>query len=106
MLVKFTELEFDSKEVLHPSKRVPKPWPISWTRIEIEIPDFWEAPGKIEKWVEKNVAEGEWDWFIRQESTAGSSWSDSHIMVLGFEKENDALMFKLSGGSEAWETQE
>ena len=95
-IVKFKDLEFDSKDILRPARQVFHSWPNHWTRTEIEIKDkYYLDTLPLIDWIEENLS-GRWG--MLQRSTPNKS--KEFIVMLCFEFENDALMFKLLGGHE------
>jgi len=71
----------------------------AWTRVEFSVPDAWEANKAVEKWLTENTP-GRW---ATTHYSNPRSKENSYTMVVRFEDKNDALMFKLRGGHQAWE---
>lgn len=96
--IKFHELDVDvaSLRLDPPNKGA---MPLEWTRVTFPVPDPWEAPQSVEKWLTENCA-GRWRSYNYQNPKSKDS---SRIMVVCFNDKNDALFFKLKGGHQAWE---
>lgn len=97
-----TSLQFTDFEILTSSLfRQAKNGPMnpSWTRVQFAIPDNWEAHISVEKWIDDNIT-GRW---ASYHYLNPKGKRDDYVMVVRFEDKNDALMFKLSGGHQAWE---
>ena len=75
------------------------PMNLAWTRTQFTIPDGYDAPRAVETWLGENCP-GKWATYNYQ-SPKGKT--NEHIMVVRFEDRNDALMFKLRGGHQAWD---
>lgn len=88
--VSFTDLEIRSIKVV-PERKVVGPWPKSWTKIEVNLPDSYSAKKKVWAWIDQNLEDrwGSYEYTIRD--TLESK------MVIGFETRKDAMIFKLSG---------
>jgi len=71
----------------------------SWTRVLFTIPNGWDASEAIKDWMASNTP-GEWQAYTYQNPKGKSN---DYIMVVRFQDKNDALMFKLRGGHQAWE---
>ena len=75
-------------------------WPDHWTRIEVPVPqEYYHGSEIVDKWIEKNLY-GRWGMIERTQRRG------ENLLIICFEFENDALMFKLLGGHEAWEEDE
>lgn len=75
------------------------PMNLAWTRTQFAVPDSYEAPKAVELWLTENTP-GKWATYSYQSPKGKSS---DFIMVVRFEDKNDALMFKLRGGHQAFE---
>jgi len=112
-MVQFYERTINNDDLLQKGGRTNKPWPVNWTRMEIEIPDTYDAPDQIIKFINNDMECSRWGYFTYTDDDKKNSFvSDNsflydiagkNIMVIGFEEEEDATMFKLMGGHEAWE---
>ena len=73
--------------------------PNTWTRIKFNLPGQQEATKAVCEWLVANCA-GDW----RQHSFPDpKSRSGERTMVVKFEVRDDALLFKLRGGHQAWQ---
>lgn len=99
--IKFSDIEIKPLPVNSPGEApymslIPK----SWTRIQFDIPSNTHYVGKIYDWIRTN---------------SGDCWSgyyyspgdkETFTVVIKFKDRNDALMFKLRDGFQAWKTEE
>ena len=110
-MIKFHELEVDAKDLIKPKgRRVHHCWGRNWTRIEMLIPDTWDSPTKIADWIDSNLSNGRYGFFYMKDKCRNNNdndlafhWNDAQVLVIGFENEDDALMFKLLDGHLAHE---
>lgn len=111
MIVKFHNIDVNSEELInHGNREVKHCWGDSWTRIEIPIPEIWSAPKNIATWIENNLSEGKFGMFWVEDFNNNENSSNTHSwdgknykLIIGFEYENDALLFKLLDGHVAYE---
>lgn len=95
--VRFTGVTIPTKELLfgYGGRKVYFTPPANWMRVEFDVSDVLNGQrpmDAVDAWIEKTIS-GNWaSHLIRHGST---------IVVL-FEDENDALLFKLMGGETAW----
>jgi hypothetical protein len=91
-MIQFTDLEVNEHNL---TKRcVATAWPIHWTRIEIQVSHYLDNPVKeLAAWIEENLSEGKYGIYAQK-----LAFSSCMIIVLGFESNDDALMFKLLDG--------
>ncbi|NJO62900.1 MAG: hypothetical protein HC836_33165 [Richelia sp. RM2_1_2] len=104
-MINFNGVEISAEELVNLEyKRVKHCWPRTWTRIEIPIEDQWSAADDISNWIDHNIQGGKYGIIICEDQTYKSrkEFDKKHIAVLGFEFENDALMFKLLDGHIAY----
>lgn len=73
---------------------------LNWTRVQFNIPDSWESIKKVQDWLRENNP-GQWASYCYQHPK--SRKTNDHTMVVRFQDKNDALMFKLRGGHQAWQ---
>lgn len=108
-MIKFYDVEIDPKELINRTGRmVTHYWGPEWTRIEISIDsDIWEAPSKISAWIEENLSEGRYGMFYTEDFDVPveNEWEKKYKLIIGFEYQNDALMFKLIGGYEDYKNE-
>ena len=102
-MIKFHDLTVNASDLISPSgRRVAHQWGRSWTRIEVAIPDMWESPGKISAWIEQNLSGGRFGLFYTEDkdrpTNPSHTWDRNYKLIIGFEVEDDALMFKLLDG--------
>lgn len=93
----FTDFEVPLSSLFRRNKQ--GPMNLTWTRVQFMIPDGYEAPKSVEEWLTENTP-GEWQTF-HYNSPKGKT--NEFVMVVRFKDKNDALMFKLRGGHQAWE---
>lgn len=108
-MVKFFDLEVDPTNLVKPhGRRAKHAWGKHWTRIQVEIPEQHTAPGKIAAWIEENLSGGLYGLFYKEDKNnpSESQWEKNYILIIGFEDENDAIMFKLLDGHKAYEDDE
>jgi hypothetical protein len=99
--LRFTGLELDPMDLLQSRQLRDSPIPEEWTRIRFEI-DFEKEKDvlKIEDWVGRNT-DGKWS--IYSFSTGSQSKSRyNRTVVVAFELDVDAIMFRLKSGEVAW----
>jgi hypothetical protein len=94
----FTDFEVQTDKLFRRS--LSGPMKKSWTRTQFQLPDTFEAAKEVENWLMENTP-GKWAYYTYKNPKGKA---DGHIMVVRFEDKNDALMFKLRGGHQAWET--
>lgn len=75
------------------------PVDLKWVRVQFKISDNYEAPKQIEEWLKLNCP-GRWSSYSYSDP---KSKTYENIMVVRFEDRNDAIMFKLRGGHQAWQ---
>jgi hypothetical protein len=97
-VIRFTDLEVSTRELLRLNQQ--GPMNLSWTRVQFIVPDSWDAVKKVQEWLKENCP-GEWSSYNFQHPK--SKKSGEYTMVVRFEDNNDALMFKLRGGHQAWQ---
>lgn len=100
-MIKFHDLTVKASDLINPGgRRVTHQWGKSWTRIEVSVSDMWESPGKIANWIEHNLSGGRYGLFYTEDRDrpAERSWDRNYKLIIGFEVEDDALMFKLLDG--------
>jgi len=95
--LKFTDFEIPADRIN--ARFHAGPMNLTWIRTQFSIPDGYDAPRKVEQWLEQNAA-NRWATYSYQ-SPKGKA--HDFVMVVRFEDRNDALMFKLRGGHQAWE---
>lgn len=97
--ISFTDLEIPVSSLIKGALK--GPMDTTWTRVQFVIPNGWDAPQHVENWLYDNIG-GEWQSYNYQ-SPKGQR--NDYIQVVRFRDRNDALMFKLRGGHQAWENQ-
>lgn len=95
--ISFTDFEIPVEVLFRKTSQ--GPMNLSWTRTQFAVPDGYEAPKAVETWLVENCP-GRWATYSYQ-SPKGKG--GDYIMVVRFEDKNDALMFKLRGGHQAYE---
>lgn len=74
------------------------PMNLTWTRTQFSIPDNYDAPRAVETWLTENCP-GQWATY----NYSNPKGRGDSIMVVRFADKNDALMFKLRGGHQAYD---
>lgn len=101
--IDFTDLTISCNDLLRKSRRVSGPVDNTWIRVKIKIPNQY-AIKKIEDWIEENLI---YSWFSYHfQDRIYDKKSTELTMILRFESNNDALMFKLKDGYNAWQNYE
>ena len=94
----FTDLDLP---IEHLFKHVPSgPMSPTWTRVQFTLPDPYDSVKIVEDWLKQNCP-GSWTFYTY--SNPGNKKHD-FIMVIRFEDKNDAILFKLRGGHQSWES--
>jgi hypothetical protein len=101
LMVRFTGLEFDPMEMLQSRQLKDTYIPTEWSRIRFPV-DFNADEEKIKQWVDKNT-DGKWSiyTFLHNHQNAGLA----QTVVVAFELDVDAVMFRLKSGEVAWNEQ-
>lgn len=94
----FTDFEVPVEQIFRRAHQ--GPMNTTWTRTQFSVPDGFEAPRKVEEWIIRNTP-GRWASYSYQNP---KDKRHDYIMVVRFEDKNDALLFKLRGGHQAWES--
>lgn len=99
--VRFAGLEFDPMDLLQSRQLRDSPIPEEWTRIRFEV-DFERETDicKIEDWLERNT-DGKWSVYSFSTGSA-SKRRYNRTIVVAFELDVDAVMFRLKSGEVAW----
>lgn len=100
-IVEFSGLTLNLGELFNKTRKVDGPTPRSWTRVTVILPDAYHSAKQIEDWIVANLT-GRWSSYTFQRRALDKKNHDS-AMVIRFEDNNDALMFKLMGGHQAHE---
>jgi hypothetical protein len=95
--IQFTDFEI-STDVLF-RRAHSGPMNPSWTRVQFPISNNWDDHIEVEKWLGENTP-GKWASYHYQNPKGKKH---DFTMIVRFENKNDALMFKLRGGHQAWE---
>lgn len=96
--ISFTDLEVTTSSLLQAGHS--GPMKLDWTRVQFILPDSWDAGKKVQDWLRDNCP-GIWQAYSYQHPKHKKT--GEHLMVVRFEDKNDALMFKLRGGHQAWQ---
>lgn len=95
--INFTGLSINARDLLNGrgARKAAAPYPSDWTRVEFQT-DFFESKRleRIDAWLEKTIG-----------SKWGSYQQGSQIVVM-FESDDDAVLFKLMGGDTAWKQED
>lgn len=77
-----------------------RPIPANWQRVQFPIPDGYTSAKAVEEWLTNNCPN---DWTSYHYNNPKNKNSNERIMIVRFQDKNDALLFKLRGGHQAWE---
>jgi hypothetical protein len=92
-IVRFDGLEIYPKKLLE--RRYIGPTPVDWVRYQYFLEDCFTDPEyHLTEWLKNNIG-GRFT--INTDVNIGGSF-----IVLGFESQTDAVMFKMRGGEKAW----
>jgi hypothetical protein len=96
-VLKFTDYDVNVKALTY---QLPQSLaPSDWTRVKFTVPGTHEAPKQVCEWLVSNCV-GDW----RQHNFPDpKSKNNERTMVVKFQSRDDALMFKLRGGHQAWQ---
>lgn len=97
--VSFTDLEIPASQ-LNGLLTKNRPTPASWQRVQFNIPNGHTSAQAVEEWLKTNCPS---DWTSYNYSDPKSKNHYERVMVVRFENKDDALLFKLRGGHQAWE---
>lgn len=96
----FTDHTVYTSQILKKTRKVTGPVNTSWTRVKVVIPDAYSGK-KVEEWVEEHLTG---PWFCYQyHNRAFDKKANGFTMIFRFKDKNDALMFKLQGGHQAYQ---
>ena len=95
--VSFTDLDVPIQSLFRRASQ--GPMNLCWTRTQFNIPDSYDAAKAVEMWLIEHCP-GRWQAY-HYVSPKGKG--EDQVMVVRFEDKNDALMFKLRGGHQAWQ---
>lgn len=95
----FTDYEVPTAAIFK-QRQESSPMNRAWTRVQFAVPDSWEASRRVVDWLNENCPNRYC--FYCYQNPRGSG--PDYIMVVRFEDKNDALIFKLRGGHQAWES--
>lgn len=91
-IVRFTGSDFDPTLL---NRRVYFPTPANWVRHQFTVESCYNDPNwALSEWLKNNIF-GRWT--LNPVITM-----DGLVVVIGFEQETDAVMFRLSDGETAW----
>jgi long-subunit acyl-CoA synthetase (AMP-forming) len=91
----FTEFELDAASLLfeHGPRHVKTPAPAHYTRIEFTVADYMaNILQGVNAWIKNNLS-GKWSSYMLE---------NTQDVVLFFEEDSDAIMFRLLEGDKAW----
>lgn len=104
-MVHFKDTDISAEELVSPTGRmVSHCWGHTWTRIEIPVnSNTFNSIQHVIDWIEENLDGGRFGLFLKDASPLEPShhlyWEmKEQLLVIGFEEENDAIMFKLLDG--------
>lgn len=98
--VEFDGLSLPVSAVLRAKGNSKGPVPSSWQRVAFPIPDGYTSARAVEEWLGQHCPNR---WASYHYNNPKQKITGDRIMVVRFEDKNDALLFKLRGGHQAWE---
>jgi len=101
--IQFTGLEVETSKLFNLSRKIKGACPETWTRVMLIIPPL-SNYALIDKWIDVNLT-GKYYSYHYDRSLTHSSKKEKltgMCIVYRFEHKNDALMFKLMGGNQAY----
>jgi len=93
LTILFTDLELKISDLTFKNKRN-LPFIFGWFRVEFDIPDVRTSPLKIFEWLETNDIQ-EYRYYFNEKNLK---------MIMSFKNRTDVVLFKLSDGHKAFET--
>lgn len=90
-VIRFTGFDFDPK-VLY--RRLKAPTPAEWVRYQFCVENYDDPEWSLVEWLTNNLY-GRWTLNCKMTM-------DGYTVVIGFEQDNDAVMFRLMEGETAW----
>lgn len=81
------------------TRRYYAPIPRTWSRVQFQMPYDFDAVSKIRDWLETNLTGR----YMLYHFTKNAPDERPETVVIRFESRNDALMFKLKDGHNAWQ---
>jgi hypothetical protein len=94
-VIKYTGLEIDPEAILE-GRILRGPVPTTWRRVRFEI-DQSGSLERVNRWLTANL-QAKWASYIVSINFG------SRVVVVAFEDDTDAVMFRLKGGETAWKT--
>lgn len=98
--VEFEGLSLPVSDVIRAKGNSTGPVPSTWQRVSFPVPDGYTCARAVEEWLAQNCPN---KWAAYHYNNPKQKASADRIMVVRFEDKNDALLFKLRGGHQAWE---
>ena len=93
LIVSYTGQKFDPQLL---NRRFRGPTPVNWTRHQFIVNEFFYEDRSLVEWLTERMS-GRWTLnYSSNYTTVGSR------IVIGFESESDAVMFRLMDGETAW----
>ena len=90
-VIRFTGFDFDP-QVLY--RRRKGPTPAEWVRRQFCVENYDDPEWSLAEWLTNNL-HGRWTLNCKMTM-------DGYTVVIGFEQDNDAVMFRLMEGETAW----
>lgn len=97
--LEFTDYTVYSNQLLRQNRKVALA-DSSWTRVKIFVPDGYSSK-KVEDWIEENLTSAYYCYTYANRTY--DKKQNGYTMILRFKENNDALMFKLQGGHQAYQ---
>jgi hypothetical protein len=91
-IVKFTDFDFDTN-ILY--RRVHQPIPATWARHQFQLESYDDPERALAEWLTNNLYGR---WVLNCKMTV-----NGYTVVIGFEEDKDAVMFRLMEGDTAWQ---
>ena len=99
-VIQFEGLELPIESFDQQEGTFSKPVPTTWKRVQFSIPDGYTSAKAVEEWLKVNCPNR---WASYHYQNPKQKAQGDRVMVVRFEDKNDALLFKLRGGHQAWE---
>ena len=100
--IHFTELDIDPRDLLSRYRNVAPPWPGDWIRYCCQLKETYTDPlPQVNAWLNSNII-GRWGAYSMPVNIITGHWN----VIILFESVNEAIMFRLKGGSTVWTKKE
>lgn len=102
-IISFDGLEVSISELQNNNKQIKGPCPQDWVRVKFKIPLEVAHNGfdAVTKWLQQNNT-SRWFGYTFQDPAAPKHGMPDNFAVIKFESKDDAILFKLRDGHQAW----